>query len=107
MAEARSPGLPRYRTFRLKPERAGPLEPRAKSFHSRSLSELDKTPESARLRRELETASTFARRALLPREAMAFFLALVFPLLFAPAWLFSWSCVQFLWIFSSLISFWA
>jgi hypothetical protein len=112
MAVARSPGLPRCRTSRPKPDRAAPTEPAAEFFHSRSLSELalGKGPEWAPLRRAMEAASAFpaSPRALLLREAPVFFLALVFPLLSAPVSLFSWFCVQFLFrpVFSSPISVW-
>jgi hypothetical protein len=69
---------------------------------------LGKPPETARLPRALEAASAFPaqRRALLLREAMAFFLALVFPPLSARAWLFSSFCVRFLFRAVSLISVW-
>lgn len=99
MVEARSPGLPRYQTFRSEPERAGPQKRRAEFFHSRNLSELalGKAPEPVRPLRVVELASAFpaSRRALLRREALAFFLALAFPLLSASVLLFSWFCVRF------------
>ena len=105
MGEARSPGLPRYRTFRPEPGRAAPLGPPAEFLA------LGKVPESPRLTRVVEAASAFPaqRRVLLAREALAFFLALVFPLLPAPVWSSSWFCVRFLChgIFSSPISVWA
>jgi len=102
-AEARSLGLPRYRTFRSTPERAAPAP-------SAEFLALGKAPESARLPSAVEAASAFPaqRRAPLLREALAFFLASVFPLLSAPVWLFSWFCVRFLFraISSSPISVW-
>ena len=100
MAEARSPGLPRYRTFRPEPGRVAPPEPPAEFLA------LGKTPESAQLPRAVEAASVFPAppRALLLHEALAFFLALVFLLLSARAWLFSWFCVRFLFRAISLIS---
>src|ERR1700741_1700914 len=105
MAEARSPGLPRYRTFQSQLERAAPREPPAKFFHSRGLSELalGKAPES------VQAASAFLtqRRALLLREALAFSLALVFPLLRALVCLFSLFCARLFFRATSLISIWA
>lgn len=112
MAEARSPGLPRYQTFRSQPERAGSPKPHAEFFHSRSLSELasGKAPESARLPPAVEAAVAFPglRRAVLRCEALAFFLALAFLLLSASVCLFSWFCVRFAFraISSSSISVW-
>ena len=112
MGETRSPGLPRSRTFQSEPGLVVPPKPAAEFFHSRSLSELalGKAPESAQLPRAVETASAFPepRRALLPREALAFFLALVFPLLSAPVCLFLWFCARFLFraISSLPISVW-
>jgi hypothetical protein len=82
MAEARSLGLPRNRTFRSQPGRADPPEPAAEFFHSRSLSDLalGKAPDLEQLPRAAEVSFLTA----LLREALVFFLALVFPLLLAP-----------------------
>ena len=98
MVEARSPGLPRYRTFRPPPGPARPLEEHAE------LSALGKTLESAR--RLPEEVANFLVTPL-PGEALAFFVALVFPLLLPPVWLFSSFCAPFLSCAISLISVWA
>ena len=98
MVEARSPGLPRYRTFRPPPGPARPLELHAE------LSALGKTLESAR--RLPEEVANFLVTPL-PGEALAFFVALVFPLLLPPVWLFSSFCAPFLSCAISLISVWA
>ena len=84
MAEARTPGLPRYQTFRSQPGRAAPPEPPAEFLA------LGMGPESARLPRAVATATAFPMqlRALLLCEALAFFLALVFLLrLCEPTWI--------------------
>ena len=86
-AEARSPGLPRYRTFRLQPERARRREGRAEPLAA------VRAQASAR---QLPAAVEDFLAIPLLREALAFFVALVFPLLSAPVWLFSSFCVPFL-----------
>ncbi len=105
MAEARNPGLLRYRTFRPEPGRAAPPEPPAEFLA------LGTAQASARLPRAVGAASAFPalRRAPLLREALAFFLALVFPLLSALVCLFASFCVRFLFrgVSSSPISVWA
>jgi len=100
MAEARSPGLPRYRTFQPEP---GPG--RQREEHAELLAS-GKVLGSGRPL--CEAAVNFLVISLL-REALAFFVALVFPLLSAPVWLFSSFCVPFLSraISSSPISAWA
>jgi len=87
MAEARSPGLPRYRTFRPQPGPGRWLEEHAEPLASgKVLGSGRPLPEAA--------ANFLVSR--LPREALAFFVALVFPLLSVPVWLFSPFCVRFL-----------
>ena len=100
--EARNPGLPRCRTFRPEPDRAAPREPRAEFLA------LGKAPRSARLPRAAETASAFRaqRCALLLPEALAFFLALGFPLLSAHVCVFSCFCVRLLFRAIFLVSVW-
>jgi len=105
MAEARSPGLPRYRTFRPQPGPGRWLEEHAEPLAS------GKVQASARqLPAAVEVSSLVTRRPL-PREAPAFLLALVFPVLSAPVWISrsSWSRAPFLsrGTSSSPISVWA
>jgi hypothetical protein len=92
MAEARTLGLPQYRTFQLQPGLAR-LE--------RHVEFLIGAPELA-LERQLpaavEVSFLLTRRALL-REASAFFVALAFPLLLAPV-----SFSQLFWIFVRFLS---
>src|SRR5712672_157347 len=96
--EARSPGLPRYRTFRPHPGPGRWLEEHAEPLASgKVLGSGRPLPEAA---------ANFLVRPL-PREALAFFVALVFPLLSALVWLFSSFCVRFLSCAISLISVWA
>ena len=87
MAEVRSPGLPRYRTFQPEP---GPG--RQREEHAELLAS-GKVLGSGRPL--CEAAANFLVISLL-REALAFFVALVFPLPSAPVWLFSSFCVPFL-----------
>ena len=88
MAEARSRGLPRYRTFRPQPGPGRWLEEHAEPLAS------GKVQASAR---QLPAAVEVNFLVTpLPREALAFFVALVFPLLSVPVWLFSSFCVRFL-----------
>ena len=105
MAEVRSPGLPRYRTFQSQPELA-----RRRKEHGKPLA-------AARARASVPQLPAVAvvnfqvKSRLLPREALASLLALVFPLRFAPVWIFRLSrfCVRFLsrGISSSPTSVWA
>lgn len=92
MVEARSPGLPRYRTFRSQPELA-----RRRKEHGEPLAAV-KAQASARQLPAAVEASFLVTRRPVPREALAFSLALVFPLLSAPVWICrsSWFCVLFL-----------
>ena len=103
MAEVRSPGLPRYRTFQSQPELA-----RRRKEHGEPLA-------AARARASVPQLPAVAvvnfqvKRRLLPRETLASLLALVFPLRSAPVWLLSCFCVRFLsrGISSSPTSVWA
>jgi len=102
MAEARNPGLPRYRIFRREPERVA-LPKLIAEFLA-----LGRAPGWAQLRRAVETASAFPaqRSALLLREALAFFLVLGFPLLSAHVCVFSCFCLRLLFRGIFLISVW-
>jgi len=99
-AEARSPGLRRCRTFRPEP---GPG--RQREEHAELLASSKVLGSGRPL---CEAAANFLVIPLL-HEALAFFVALVFPLLSVPVWLFSSFCVPFLSraISSSPISAWA
>ena len=98
MAEARSPGLPRYRTFRPEPGPARWMGEHAELLASgRVLGSGRPLPEAA---------ANFLVIPL-PDEALAFFVALLFPLLLPPVWLFSSFCARFLSCAISLISVWA
>lgn len=103
MAEVRSPGLPRYRTFQSQPELA-----RRRKEHGEPLA-VARARVSAPQLPAVAVVNFQVTRRLLPREALASLLALVFPLLSPPVWMFSWFCVRFLsrGIFSSPISVWA
>ena len=100
--EAQAPGLPQRRIFRSQAGLARRLEE-----HEEPLAAV-RTPGSARpLPAAVKANFPSTRRAPL-REALAFFVALVFPLLFRPvsfsqvAWIFVW----FLEIFPSPLSVW-
>ena len=103
MAEVRSPGLPRYRTFQSQPELA-----RRRKEHGEP-SAAARARASAQQLPAVAVVNFQVTRRLLPREALAFLLALVFPLRSAPVWLFSWFCVRSLsrGISSSPTSVWA
>ena len=105
MAEARSPGLPRYRTFRPQPGLA-----RRRKEHVEPLAAVRAQASARQLPAAVEVSFLVTRRPV-PREALASLPALVFPLLSAPVWISrsSWSCAPFLsrGISSSLISVWA
>src|SRR6266700_3795580 len=80
MAEARSPGLPRYRTFRPKPELA-----RRREQHGEPLAAARPQASALQLPAAVEVSFLVIRRPL-PREALASLPALVFPLPSAPLW---------------------
>ena len=105
MAEARNPGLPRYRTFRPQPGLARRL-----AEHGALLAAVTAQASARQLPAAVEVSFLVTRRPL-PREALAFLPALVFPLLSAPVWISqsSWFCAPFLsrWTSSSPISVWA
>ena len=105
MAEVRSPGLPRYRTFQSQPELA-----RRRKEHGEPLAAARARASAPQLP-AVAVVNFQVTRRLLPREALASLLALVFPLLCPPVWIFRLSCfcVRFLsrGISSSPTSVWA
>jgi len=103
MAQVRSPGLPRYRTFQSQPELA-----RRRKEHGEPLAAVRARASAPQLP-AVAVVNFQVTRRLLPREAFASLLSLVFPLLSAPFWLFSRFYVRFLsrGISSSPTSVWA
>ena len=105
MVEARSPGLPRYRTFRSQPGCARRREQRGEPLAAAT------AQASARQLPAAVEVSFLVTPHPLPREALASLPVLVFPLLSAPVWISqsSWSCAPFLsrGTSSSPISVWA
>jgi hypothetical protein len=89
MAEARSLGLPRYRTFQPQPELA-----RRRKEHGEPLAAVRARASAPQLP-AVAVVNFQVKRRLLPREALASLLALVFPLPSAPLWI-SCFCVRFL-----------
>ena len=91
MAEARSPGLPRYRTFRPQLGLARRLVE-----HGELLAAVRPQASALQVPAAVEVSFLVIRRPL-PREALASLPALVFPLLSAPVWISrsSWSCAPF------------
>jgi len=106
MVEARSPGLPPHPTFRSQPRLARWVEQ-----HGELLIEAPEWALQPQLCVAVEVRLLMPQRALLPREAQAFFPASVFPLLFLPIRIcqFSWFFLRFLShaISSSPLSVWA
>ena len=85
-AEARSPGLPRYRTFRPKPERARQLEEDAEPLAA------VRPQASARQLPAAMEVSFLVTGHPLPREVLASLLAWAFLLLSPPVRIFRLSC---------------
>ncbi len=105
MAEARSLGLPRYRTFQSQPELA-----RRREEHVEPLAAARVQASARQLPAAVEVSFLLTPHPL-PHEASASLPALVFPVLSAPVWISrsSWSCAPFLsrGTSSSPISVWA